>query len=121
MGKKESYECNRRSPDRAQPLGIDVRLARGCCDTLIVQERLHVAQLGLWLQSQFSSQCRLLLPIAPPDGRQAYRLFSLRRSRHGRRYRFLLATDFLCNLLSFFLLSIFWIRITHNRYYPVIG
>ena len=48
-------------------------------------------------------------------------LFFLPRSRHGWRYRFLLATDFLCALLSFFLLSIFWIRITHNRYYPVIG
>ena len=79
MGKKESYECNRRFPDRAQPLGIDVRVARGCCDTLIAQERLHVAQVGLWLQSQFRSQCRLLLPIAPPsmDGRlPSYFLFA---------------------------------------------
>ena len=49
MGKKERYECNRRFPDRAQPLGIDVRVARGCCDTFMAQERLHVAQVGLWL------------------------------------------------------------------------
>jgi hypothetical protein len=57
----------------------------------------------------------------PPSMTAGLQLFSLPRSRHGRRYRFFLATDFLCALLSFFLLSIFWIRITHNRYYPVIG
>ena len=34
------------SHDRAQPLGIDVRVARGCCDTLMAQECLHVAQVG---------------------------------------------------------------------------
>ena len=61
------------------------------------------------------------LPAAPAPDTAGLQLFFLPRSRHGRRYRFLLATDFLCALLRFSLLSIFWIRITHNRYYPVIG
>jgi hypothetical protein len=34
------------SDECAQPLGIDVRVARGCCDALMAQERLHVAQIG---------------------------------------------------------------------------
>jgi hypothetical protein len=34
------------SDERAQPLGIDVRVARGCCDALMAEERLHVAQVG---------------------------------------------------------------------------
>lgn len=34
------------SHDRAQPLGIDVRVARGCCDALMAQEGLDVAQVG---------------------------------------------------------------------------
>jgi hypothetical protein len=34
------------SHERAQPLGIDVRVTRGGCDTLMAQERLHVGQVG---------------------------------------------------------------------------
>ena len=49
MGKKESYECNRRFPDRAQPLGIDVRVDLRGRNVAMAQERLHVAQVGLWL------------------------------------------------------------------------
>jgi hypothetical protein len=40
------------SHDRAQPLGIDVRVARGCCDTLMAQEGLYVAQVGSPLVEQ---------------------------------------------------------------------
>jgi len=40
------------SNDRAQPLGIDVRVAHGCCDTLMAQERPHVAQVGSSLVEQ---------------------------------------------------------------------
>jgi hypothetical protein len=62
-----------------------------------------------------------LRPPVAPLSMMAGLLFSLPRSRQGRRYRLFLATDFLCALLSFLLLSIFWIRITHHCYYPVIG
>jgi hypothetical protein len=34
------------SHERAQPLGIDVRVTRGGCDTLMAQERLDIAQIG---------------------------------------------------------------------------
>jgi hypothetical protein len=34
------------SDERAQPLGIDVRVPRGGCDALMAQERLDVAQVG---------------------------------------------------------------------------
>src|SRR4029077_21051070 len=34
------------SQERAQPLGIDVRVTRGGCDTLMAQERLDIAQVG---------------------------------------------------------------------------
>jgi hypothetical protein len=47
MGQKKSLRVQPKVSDlRAQPLGIDVRVARGCCDTLMAQERLHVAQVG---------------------------------------------------------------------------
>ena len=32
--------------DRTQPLAIHVRIAGGCCDTFMAQERLDVAQVG---------------------------------------------------------------------------
>jgi hypothetical protein len=34
------------SRDRTQPLGINVRVARRCCDTLMAKKRPHVAQVG---------------------------------------------------------------------------
>jgi hypothetical protein len=34
------------SDDRAQPLGINVGVARRCRDTLMAEERLDVAQVG---------------------------------------------------------------------------
>ena len=34
------------SDKRAQPLGIDVGVASGRCDTLMAQKGLHVAQVG---------------------------------------------------------------------------
>ena len=34
------------SHERAQPLGINVRVARGCCNTLMTEERLDVEQVG---------------------------------------------------------------------------
>jgi hypothetical protein len=34
------------SDERAQSLGINVRVARGCCDALMAQERLDIAQVG---------------------------------------------------------------------------
>ena len=34
------------SDKRAQPLGIDVGVASGCCDTFMAQKRLDVAQVG---------------------------------------------------------------------------
>ena len=40
------------SHERAQPLGIDVRVTRGCCDTLMAQERLDIAQVGSALVEQ---------------------------------------------------------------------
>jgi len=40
------------SVDRAEPLRIDVRVARGCCEALMAQERLHVAQVGSALVQQ---------------------------------------------------------------------
>jgi hypothetical protein len=40
------------SHEHAQPLGIDVRVVRGCCDTLMAQEGLHVAQVGSPLVEQ---------------------------------------------------------------------
>jgi hypothetical protein len=47
MGQKKSLRVQPEiSHDRAQPLGIDVRVARGCCDALMAQERLDVAQVG---------------------------------------------------------------------------
>jgi len=47
MGKKRELRVQPEvSYDRAQPLGIDVRVASRCCDALMAQERLHVAQIG---------------------------------------------------------------------------
>ena len=40
------------SHERAQPLGIDVRVTRGGCDTLMAQERLDIAQVGSALVEQ---------------------------------------------------------------------
>ena len=40
------------SHERAQPLGIDMRVTRGGCDTLMAQERLHIAQVGSPLVEQ---------------------------------------------------------------------
>jgi hypothetical protein len=34
------------SDERAQPLAIDVRVARGCCDAFMAEKRLDVAQVG---------------------------------------------------------------------------
>jgi hypothetical protein len=52
-GKKKSLRVQPEvSHDRAQPLGIDVRIASGCCDTLMAQEGLHVAQVGSALVEQ---------------------------------------------------------------------
>ncbi len=34
------------SDECAKTLGINVRVARGCCDTLMAQKGLHVAQVG---------------------------------------------------------------------------
>jgi hypothetical protein len=46
MGKKKSLRVEPKiSDERAQPLAIAVRVARGCCDTLMAEERLQVAQL----------------------------------------------------------------------------
>ena len=46
MGKRKLRVRPEVSHDRAQPLGIDVRVARGRCDALMAQEGLHVAQVG---------------------------------------------------------------------------
>ena len=47
MGKKRRLRVQPEvSHDRTQPLAIDVRVARGCCDTLMAKEGLHVAQVG---------------------------------------------------------------------------
>jgi len=40
------------SHERAQPLGIDVRVTRSGCDTLMAQERLDIAQVGSALVEQ---------------------------------------------------------------------
>jgi len=40
------------SHERAQPLGIDVRVTRGGCDTLMAQERMDIAQVGSALVEQ---------------------------------------------------------------------
>ena len=47
MGKKKSLRVQPEvSDDRAQPLGINVRVARRCRDALMAQEGLDVAQVG---------------------------------------------------------------------------
>jgi hypothetical protein len=51
-GKKKNYERTDVSHDHAQPLGINVRVARGYCDALMAQERLHVTQVGSRLVEQ---------------------------------------------------------------------
>ena len=40
------------SDQGAEPLGINVRVARRCCDALVSQERLHVTQVGSALVEQ---------------------------------------------------------------------
>ena len=49
MGKRGLRVQPEASHERAQPLGIDVGVARGRCDTLMAQEGLHVAQVGFAL------------------------------------------------------------------------
>ena len=43
------------SDDRAESLGIHVRVTRGCCDALMTKEGLHVAQVGSTLVEK---ECR---------------------------------------------------------------
>ena len=88
---------------------------------------------GEWRNSLWSSRelAAMLVPQArndkPPlscctsldDGRLAAIFSSQKQARTALQV--FSGHDFLCALLSFFLLSIFWIRITHNCYYPVIG
>ena len=38
--------------DRAKTLGIDVRVASGCCQPFVSEKRLHVAQVGSALVQQ---------------------------------------------------------------------
>ena len=45
--------------DRAEPLGIHVRVTRGGCDALMAQESLHVAQVGSAL---IEKECRGRMP-----------------------------------------------------------
>jgi len=47
------------SDDRAQPLAIDVRVARGGCDALMAQKRLYVSQIGSALVEK---ECRGRMP-----------------------------------------------------------
>jgi hypothetical protein len=47
MGNKRKLRVQAEvSDDRAQPLGINVGVARRCRDTLMAEECLHVAQVG---------------------------------------------------------------------------
>jgi hypothetical protein len=47
MGQEKSLRVQPEvSHDRTQPLGIDLRVVGVCCDTLMAQERLHVAHAG---------------------------------------------------------------------------
>jgi len=42
--------------DRAKTLGIDVRVASGCCRPFVSEERLHVAQVGSALVRRVGSR-----------------------------------------------------------------
>ena len=78
MGKKESYECNRRFPDRAQPLGIDVRVARDCCDTLWPKSACTSRRLACGCSPNPLAMPSVAPDCAPPsdDGRlPSYFLF----------------------------------------------
>ena len=55
---KELTSAAEVSHDCAQPLGIDVRVAGGCCDTLMGQERLDVAQVGSALVARQRADAR---------------------------------------------------------------
>jgi len=46
MGKRKLRVQPKVSDQRAKSFGIDVGVARGCCDALMAQEGLHVAQVG---------------------------------------------------------------------------
>jgi hypothetical protein len=52
MGKRKLRVQPKVSDQRAKSFGIDVGVARGCCDTLMAQEGLDVVQVGSPLVEQ---------------------------------------------------------------------